>query len=238
MKWVTQSAGQRQLYISERAMPGEATASPWATGGTLAPRSVHELLFASASGHAPPTYLALQLAAKATAVPGAARAVVWFDPHHTFYPPAILPHAPLKHLCVLRPREEDLLWAVTECLRCAGVGAVIAAPPARMTRVEARRLQLAAEQGGGVGVLLRPDRHAGIYAAATRWKVRPAPGDRGVQRWEVQCIHGHGRQSTQSFYVENRREADLQFALPAVPLRATAALADRPPAAQAAAASG
>jgi len=54
-------------------------------------------------------------------------------------------------------------------MRCKGVGATIAQID-KLSRIEARRLQLATEQGGGIGLLLRKmDRHASIYAAATRW---------------------------------------------------------------------
>ena len=60
---------------------------------------------------------------------------------------------------------------------CRHVGAVVALFMHRPTRVEVRRLQLAAEQGGGVGILLRPNlinSGSNIYAAATRWLVSPA----------------------------------------------------------------
>src|SRR2546423_471989 len=65
-------------------------------------------------------------------------------------------------------------------------------PPPRLTRVGARRLQLAAEAGGGVGLLLRPARSAQHYAAATRWLVAPTCGEASVQRWRVELVHGHG----------------------------------------------
>jgi hypothetical protein len=149
-------------------------------------------------------------------------AVIWSDPHHELYPPALSLHGiPLEQVYLLHPSEADQTWAVAECLRCKGVGAVVAAIP-RLTRVEARRLQLAAEAGGTTGIFLRPAGTGGadIYSAATRWLVRPAPGLRTVQRWSIQLLHGHGGRVGHTVILEYCRENHL--------VRATDQLADRP----------
>jgi hypothetical protein len=126
----------------------------------------------------------------------------------------------LNQVYLLHPSESDQTWAVAECLRCKGVGAVVAAIP-RLTRVEARRLQLAAEAGGTTGIFLRPaGRGADVYSAATRWLVRPAPGLRTVQRWSIQLLHGHGGRIGHTVILEYCRENHL--------VRATHQLADRP----------
>ena len=114
----------------------------------------------------------------------------------------------------------DEVWAVTECLRCRGVAACVASLP-KLSRIQARRLQLAAEHGGGVGIVLRPAGAASWpYAAATRWLVRPATGDRRLQRWSVQLLHGHGGRIGQSVLVEACRETHH--------VRAVETMADRP----------
>src|SRR5204863_337236 len=104
--------------------------------------------------------------------------------------------------------------------------------PPNLSRVEARRLQLAAERGGGVGVLLRlAGRASAEYAAATRWLVRPAAGERTVQRWSVQLIHGHGGRVGQAVFLEHSRESGLITATShrqADPVRAPDQLANRP----------
>jgi protein ImuA len=79
-----------------------------------------------------------------------------------FYPPAAAGWGiDLVTIVVLRPASEaDALWALDQALRCPGVGAVWAA----LDRIDARdfrRLQLAAECGGTIGLLLRPARLRG-----------------------------------------------------------------------------
>ena len=160
-----------------------------------------------------------------------AGALVWCDDTSDLYPPAIaLSGIPLNRLYLLRPeKRDDLIWAITECLRCKGV-AVTIAQINHLSRIEARRLQLAAERGGGMGLLLRPmiqTRGARgelqappVYAAATRWLVEPTQGERTVQRWNVQLIHGHGGRVGKTVILEHNRETNL--------VRAVEKLADRP----------
>jgi protein ImuA len=156
-------------------------------------------------------------------------AIVWCDPRGEPYPPAVAAMGvPLERFYVLRPKTpRDHVWAVAECMRCRGVSATVA-PMDKLTRIEARRLQLAAEQGGGAGILLRPlDRHASIYAAATRWLVAPMRGRRTVQRWQVQLVHGHGGRIGQTIVLEHHRDTRTLQAREKDPLRAPAQLADR-----------
>src|SRR5688572_24336803 len=156
--------------------------------------AVHEIL--CEKGQGPAMFFATVLARAACGD----RAIVWSDPQRRLYPPAIAAAGiPLNRLLLLWPEnEKDELWALTECLRCSGVGVALACPK-RLSTIEARRLQLAAERGGGVGILLRP--HSATttpYAAATRWLVSAMGGERTVQKWKVQLIHGHGGQVGQT----------------------------------------
>jgi protein ImuA len=167
-------------------------------------------------------------------------AVVWSDPKSELYPPAVAALGiPLDRLFLIHPTNDaDQIWAIAECLRCPGVAAVVAALPERrargqafLSRVEARRLQLAAEQGGGVGLLLRTaGKHSAEHAAATRWLVQPTQGEKHVQRWRIQLLFGHGGQVGQSIILEHHRDPGStvpRFA--AHPVRPPAQLADRPP---------
>lgn len=154
-------------------------------------------------------------------------AIVWCDPQGKLYPPAVAAMGvPLDRLFLLRPKTiPDENWAIAECLRCRGVSATIASPR-RLSRIEARRFQLAAERGKGIGILLRPyDRTANVYAATTRWLVTPQRGLRTVQRWRIELIHGHGGQIGQAVILEHHRETN---SIQVHPLRALEQLADRP----------
>ena len=154
-----------------------------------------------------------------------ATAVIWFDPHGTLYPPALAAAGvPLDRLFVLRVRPSEVAAVAVDCLRCPGVAAVVAPLPAMLSRVEARRLQLAAEHGGGVGIVLRETgRGSDIYAAATRWHITAAPGDRQKQRWAVRLLHGRarGRSIGDTFWLEgDRASSDRPLVLmhPSAPL--------------------
>ena len=160
--------------------------------------AVHEIL--CEKGEGPPLFFATVLARTACGE----RAIVWSDPQRRLYPPAIAASGiPLGRLLILWPKnEKDELWALTECLRCSGVGVALACAK-QLSTIEARRLQLAAERGGGVGILLRPASAASTpYAAATRWLVSAIAGERTVQKWKVQLIHGHGGQVGKTVILE------------------------------------
>jgi protein ImuA len=79
-------------------------------------------------------------------------------------------------LVVRAARESDALWAMEESLKSSAVAAVIGefSSPTEIDLTASRRLSLAAQQGGGLGLLLRhkPDPHP--QAAATRWTISSA----------------------------------------------------------------
>jgi hypothetical protein len=177
----------------------------------LAPRerwmrgAIHELLVQPESEL--PSFPAMLLARAAVAPK---RAIIWCDSTGELYPPAVAPFIQLENLYLLQPQTLSAQsWTIAECLRCKAVAAVIAAPSA-LSRIEARRLQLAAERGGGVGILLRYfDRGASVYAASTRWLVSPCPGEPDIQKWKIQLIHGHGGRVGQAVILEHHRETHL-----------------------------
>jgi protein ImuA len=185
-----------------------------APGESFQHGSVHELLWESTS----PKSLALALAKAAQTERGA---IVWSDPASELYPPALSAAGiDLRCLVVLRCKQRaDELWALAECMRCGGVSATIGGV-SHLSQLEARRLQLAVERGGGIGVLMRPYAFASDgYATATRWLVQPVPGDANCQRWRVELLHGHGGLVGQSVLLELDRETRS--------LRASTAVADR-----------
>jgi protein ImuA len=73
----------------------------------------------------------------------------------------------------------EMLWTMEEGLRSTAPSLVIAEPGANIGLVESRRLQLAAEAGGTLGLILRDDGEVGRLvpsAVASRWQVDPASG--------------------------------------------------------------
>jgi protein ImuA len=221
MKWITCQGG-RLLTLGD--MPGEGlhtVATPacdvpsfttglppidaLAPGAALRRRAIHEVL--SEPSHGTPLFFAMLLARAASN----SGVIVWCDPGHEIYPPALAAQGvDLDRLYLLQPKTPaEQAWAVAECLKCKGVAAVVAEMKQRLSRLETRRLQLSAERGGGVGILLRAaGKVSAEHAAATRWLVRPAPGERTVQRWEVQLVHGHGGRVGQAVILEHSRETN------------------------------
>nr|WP_197501468.1 hypothetical protein [Hyphomonas sp. Mor2] len=81
----------------------------------------------------------------------------------------------------------ELLWAADQALRAAGGFCVILDMPDRLSLKESRRLQLAAEQGGGIGLMLLRG-PASTSAAQTRWDCQPCCTD--PPSWEWVCVKG------------------------------------------------
>jgi hypothetical protein len=100
--------------------------------------------------------------------------IVIADPRRDFYAPAAvrLGLRPDQLILLQHPRDEELYWAIEQALRCPAVAAVYAAADLSSTTRQSflgsnldqrwlRRFQLAAEQGGGLGIFVRPARVAG-----------------------------------------------------------------------------
>ena len=144
----------------------------------LHPRRVHE-----AEGRGRRTFALFQ----AMRHPGP---LVWIAPAHVPELPMLrgLPRDVGERLHVLRPNgETDLLWCIEEALRAAPVSLVIAEPEKPLSLTAGRRLQLAAEAGRTIGIMLiRGD--AGSNATETRWNCEPVAStaaDSTLHRWTL-----------------------------------------------------
>jgi len=160
-------------------------------GGGLARAAIHEVLAADPGAAA--GFCALVLARTAGTV-------LWIAAEPDAWPPGLSRFglSPADLVLVQARRPVDGLWAMEECLRCPGVaGALLVVAELDMTA--ARRLQLAAEAGGALGLLLRPDvEEAPVTAALTRWRVGTLPGaggsahDLGDPRWQLELLRCRG----------------------------------------------
>ena len=85
------------------------------------------------------------------------QSIAVIDHDQTFYPPAAASLGlNLQQLLVIQPRNHaDAIWAIDQALRCPRIAAVWA-DIQRLNAKEARRLQLAAEEGGTLGMFVRP----------------------------------------------------------------------------------
>ncbi len=126
--------------------------------------------------------------------------LVVLDRDTTFYPPAAIAWgiAP-QQMIVVRPKNPtEELWALEQCLQSAGV-AISLCRLEHATSCVLRRLQLAAEHGGGLGFLLRPLSARGQPAwSDVRLLVTPLVSLPSSRRWRVElvrCRRGTGEKS-------------------------------------------
>ena len=134
------------------------------------------------------TTLALAAARQACRDGGA---LVVLDRRREFYPPAAvrLGIEPEELIVVQAGSQADEHWALDQTLRCRGVAAVLAWPE-RLDGRTFRRLQLAAEEGGGLGLLIRPLVARGEPSwADVRLLVEPLPAEPLLSRKRRLRIH-------------------------------------------------
>jgi protein ImuA len=169
----------------EHYSPGLASVSTGSTlvdralpGGGLRRGTLVEWISAGPGGGA--TSLAL-LAAGCACRSGGMLAVL--DAERSFYPRAVAERLiPRSRLLIIRPASRrDTDWALDQLLRQSGIAAVLAPVKAGDDRTF-RRLQLAAEAGGGLGLLIRPATARSTPCwASIRFAVEPLPTPRAEE---------------------------------------------------------
>lgn len=162
-------------------------------GGGWQRGALHELLLPDGGCGALEAFLPRLIAPPAV---GAARLVAWIDPNHWPYPPALRQAGlDLARCLVVRPRDtREQAWAIDLALR-SGACDVVVAWLHHLDDRSLRRLQLAAEEGGALGLLLRPQGFARVASpAAVRLLVAPlpsrAPARRRLQVTPLRCRGG------------------------------------------------
>jgi protein ImuA len=187
--------------------PDQISGDSGATRGfaaVLRDRAVHELR-APAGTAAHLAFAARRLAAMPSGVP-----VLWISPTQATYPPGLAWLGLEPGRCVFAQARHDAecLGALEVALRggMAGVGECAA-----VSRLAARRLALAAKDGGGTGFLLRTApawTAADSNAFATRWLITPAPGG----RLRAELLYAKGGQKA-VFYLNMEGENETADAL-------------------------
>lgn len=126
--------------------------------------------------------------ARRALVSGAFSHVAWVGMDALPYPSHLGTAACRASVVVDVPPARDpaeRVWAIDVLARSATPVAVFARVE-RLTLAHTRRLQLAAASGRGVCLVARPARERqSLSAAATRWRVEPAPSSSARPRWTV-----------------------------------------------------
>jgi protein ImuA len=125
------------------------------------------------------------------------------DGQRTFYPPAAVAAGfdPDRLFVVRTAQARDEGWALDQALRSSGVGAVFCIS-SRLSPHTMRRLRLAAESSGGLGLLVRPAavRDEPCWAEA-RLLVQPLTGRNG-RRLQITLLRARGTNSGGSVELE------------------------------------
>jgi hypothetical protein len=175
--------------------------------------AVHELVEAKEGAAA--WSVALRAATQAA---GRNKWVFCIDTQQELYPPAVAQlGVPLERLMVVRtPRPADALWVCEQALRCRAVAAVVL-PLRAIDAYASRRLQLAAEAGGSLGLLICRDQQDGHTFAASRLRLEPLVGPAGSRRMLITVLKLREGWPCEPFVVELSDAADFVPA-PAVPV--------------------
>lgn len=152
-------------------------------------------------------------------------ALVVLDRQQTFYPPAALwqcgalaprvtssdSRSDSATLILLRPENsDDELWAVEQSLRCPAVAAVWG-PLAEIDAQAFRRLQLAAEAAGCLGLLLRPASARGQPSwSDVQLLVEPQAAQAGGWRLQVEVVRCRGGKSGGRVLLELEEDGRIQ----------------------------
>lgn len=142
------------------------------------------------------------IAAKEACREGSALVVV--DYERTFYPPAAAGLGiDLANTIVVCPRNRrDHSWALHQALSCSGVAVVLCWLDQLDSRMF-RRLQLAAEKGGGLGLFVRPETVRGSPSwSDVQLLVQALPGAKSSRRLRVELMRCRGGNPGKSVELE------------------------------------
>jgi hypothetical protein len=100
-----------------------------------------------------------------------------------------------SRVLVLRPATlQEACWAIEQCLRCPGVSATWARVDQKIPERVHRRWQLAAEEGGGMGLFFRPvsARREPVWADLRLLVTPQARGNGETRRMNIEVLYRRG----------------------------------------------
>lgn len=201
----------RVRAIEEAGRRGAADSLPFGieaidgrlSSGGLAGAALHELTGASPSlnDDAAATLFAAGIAARLSV---ATRTVLWALARRDLFAPALAQAGliPDRLICAECGRDEEVLAVVEEALRDGGLAAVVG-EVGRVSMTATRRLQLAAEEGQTLALMLKRWRGRGQdplavpSTAMTRWRIGCVPstpvfGSVARPRWKIELVRQRG----------------------------------------------
>jgi len=194
------------------------------TGGGLETAALHEVTGAAPGlgDDAAATLFAAGIAARRSGT------VLWALRRPDLFAPglALAGLAPDRRLYAECGRDEDVLAVMEEGLRHGGLAAVVG-EVGRAAMASTRRLQLAAEEGGTIALMLKRWRRSGEdplglpSAAVTRWRIGCAPSAAlpvagvGRGRWRIELARQRGGDA--HHWIMEACDAEGRLALPAEP---------------------
>lgn len=190
---------QRQLWRarSGAGQSGDCLPSGWPVldailpGGGWWPGALSELLCAD-------PLLALQLLQPlCVRLARAGRLQVWLGlPHRPYAPGWQQGGLALERCLLVQAGEAERIWAAEQALRQIEGALVLAVLP-QLDSQDSRRLQLAAQAGRSLGLLIRPpDSGPCVTAPAVRLRLQAAPG--GVH---IECLKRRGAPAHPAFFL-------------------------------------
>ncbi|HEV2867173.1 MAG TPA: protein ImuA [Allosphingosinicella sp.] len=198
-------------------------------GGGLAVAALHEAAPAGAAlGDEAAATLFLAAVAARLAIEAGEGTVLWALSRRDLFAPglAAVGLAPERLIYAECRRDEEVLAVMEEGLRHGGLAAVVG-EVGRIGMGPARRLQLAAEDGGTTALMLRRRRRsdsdplAAPSPAVTRWRIGCAPSQKlavpgiGRARWHVELARQRGGEP--HHWILEAPDAEARLALPALP---------------------
>ncbi len=168
----------------ERAFPH----GRWPTG------AIHEFIAAGSPQAAATAGFTAAVIGKLMQQDGVA---IWIGKKLPIFPGALdaFGIGPERVIFITPDREQHVAWAMEEALKCEGLAAAVG-QIRDIDAIASRRLQLAVEQSGVTGFVLRHDpRQINAIAAVARWRITSLPS--GVEadmpgvghpRWEVELL--------------------------------------------------
>lgn len=169
---------------------------PLPNGHTLAVARLHEWFVGDASArHSDAPLCLFADVARRALLAGKVARLAWVGREACPSPRHLGAEACRASIVVDPPARDSAarLWAIDLLLR-SGTPLIVFATAERLTLAHTRRLQLAASCGVGLCLLSRPARELqSLSAAATRWRVEPAPSPSERPRWTVTLLRDKDR---------------------------------------------